>query len=74
MSDKISIIRRQTNYSDDVIKHKLELYNENIEAIILEYVRNCGEPISNFVQESGSTNQKIFRAIRENFNRIRRVE
>ena len=59
----INIIRRQTDYSEEMIKEKLKLHNNNIEKIILEY---------NNVEEKDetanlSTNQKIFKAIRDRY-------
>ena len=59
----INMIRRQTDYSEEVIKEKLKLYDNNIEKIILEY---------NNVEKKDetanlSTNQKIFKAIRDRY-------
>ena len=64
------IIKRQTNYSDDEIQEKLKLHDNNIEAIILEYVSSSRKKGSTNITETReiSTNQKIFKAIRENFD------
>ena len=68
----IEIIKRQTNYSDDEIKEKLKLHDNNIESIILEYIsttRKKGRGPTNVAETREiSTNQKIFKAIRENFD------
>ena len=63
-SSLINIIKRQTDYDDITIKEKLKLHNNNIIAIILEYnnIENKKEEEINI-----SNNQKIFKAIRENF-------
>ena len=60
----IDIIKRQTNYSEDVIKEKLTLYNNDFEKIILEY-NNYEEKTE---EKTISTNQNIFKVIRENFD------
>ena len=60
----IDIIKRQTNYSEDVIKEKLTLYNNDFEKIILEY-NNYEEKTE---EKKISTNQNIFKVIRENFD------
>ena len=62
----IKFIRRQTDYSDEVILEKLVEHENDIQRIILEYNgvnsnENCGEI---------STNQKIFKAIRDNMNEV----
>lgn len=64
------IIKRQTNYSDDEIQEKLKLHDNDIEAIILEYVSSSRKKGSTNITETReiSTNQKIFKAIRENFD------
>ena len=63
-SSLINIIKRQTDYDDTTIEEKLKLHNNNIIEIILEY-NNIEKQEK---QESNlSTNQKIFKAIRENF-------
>ncbi len=63
-SSLINIIKRQTDYDDKTIEEKLKLHNNNIIEIILEY-NNIEKQEK---QESNlSTNQKIFKAIRENF-------
>ena len=67
----IAIIKRQTDYTEDVIIGKLKEYNNDIEKIILEY-NNVDNGVDNFSDNNSSTNQKIFKAIRENFDNIRR--
>lgn len=67
----IAIIKRQTDYTEDVIIGKLKEHNNDIEKIILEY-NNVDNGVDNFGDNNSSTNQKIFKAIRENFDNIRR--
>tara|TARA_Y100000389_G_C17210802_1_gene388387 strand:- start:27 stop:263 length:237 start_codon:yes stop_codon:yes gene_type:complete len=62
----IELIKRQTNYSEEIILEKLEKHENNIEAIILEY--NGVKPIKD--EKEITTNQKIFKAIRENMSEI----
>ena len=61
--ENINIIKRQTDYSEEVIKEKLKLHDNNIETIILEYngIQKKDET------EHLSTNQKIFKAIRDRY-------
>tara|TARA_B110000114_G_C14845628_1_gene298494 strand:- start:93 stop:323 length:231 start_codon:yes stop_codon:yes gene_type:complete len=63
----INMIKRQTEYSDEVILEKLKTHENNVERIILEY-----NGVENRQQiEDITTNQKIFKAIRDNMNQIR---
>tara|TARA_A100001011_G_C14308669_1_gene844436 strand:- start:3637 stop:3879 length:243 start_codon:yes stop_codon:yes gene_type:complete len=64
----IDLIKRQTDYTEEVIVEKLALHENNIENIILEYngVYHCNKP----VEKNITTNQKIFKAIRNNMNEI----
>lgn len=59
----VKIISRQTNYNEETIIKKLEEHKNNIENIILEY----NGVVRRNKDEDLSTNQKIFKAIRENF-------
>ena len=70
LSVMAEIIKRQTNYSNEEIEEKLKLHDNNIEAIILEYVSSTSEKKStnNMETREISTNQKIFKAIRETFD------
>lgn len=70
LSVMAEIIKRQTNYSNEEIEEKLKLHNNNVEAIILEYVSSTSEKKStnNMEIREISTNQKIFKAIRETFD------
>lgn len=67
--EQILLIKRQTNYNEDEIREKLQLHNNNIEEIILEYI-NSDKRYTTFLQtnEETTTNQNIFKAIRENFD------
>jgi hypothetical protein len=60
----INFVKRQTNYSESTILEKLTEHGNNIESIILEY----NGVSSNKTNENITTNQKIFKAIRENMN------
>jgi len=62
----IELIKRQTDYSEEIILEKLEKHENNIEAIILEY--NGVNPIKDDKQIT--TNQKIFKAIRDNMSEM----
>ena len=61
LSVMAEIIKRQTNYSNEEIEEKLKLHNNNVEAIILEYVSSTSEKKStnNMEIREISTNQKI---------------
>ena len=65
----ISIIKRQTDYkrqTEETIIEKLAQHENNIETIILEY----NGVFTNNQEDKTTTNQKIFKAIRDNLNRI----
>lgn len=59
----VKIISRQTNYNEETIIKKLNEHSNNIETIILEY----NGVVKKDKDSDLSTNQKIFKAIRENF-------
>lgn len=65
--EKLSeIVRRQTDYSDDIIIKKLKEHNNNVVDIVREYMKpsNIIEP--KIIKKSPSTtNQKIFGEIRK---------
>ena len=62
--DCINIIKRQTNYSEEIIIEKLKKHNNNIEDIIREY----NGIVKQDKNENQSTNQLIFKGIREFMN------
>jgi hypothetical protein len=62
----LSMIKRQTNYSEETILEKLKEHENNVEKIILEYNGIDNSPKC----ENITTNQKIFKAIRDNMNEI----
>ena len=66
MEDKINIIKRQTDYNEETIIEKLKQYDNDIEKIILEY-NGLNDDNANQEKEI-TTNQKIFKAIRDNMN------
>lgn len=63
----IGIVKRQTDYTEKTIVEKLAQHENNIEKIILEYNGvSANEPHCKHT----TTNQKIFKAIRDNMNNI----
>jgi hypothetical protein len=62
----ISLIKRQTDYSEEIILEKLKEYKNDVEKIILDYNGVNNNPENKNI----TTNQKIFKAIRENMNEI----
>jgi len=62
----VNLIKRQTDYSEQVILEKLAEHENDIECIILEY----NGVNSNDSDVVNSTNQKIFKAIRDNMNEM----
>tara|TARA_Y100000389_G_scaffold99354_1_gene96086 strand:+ start:14577 stop:14801 length:225 start_codon:yes stop_codon:yes gene_type:complete len=67
MEDKINIIKRQTDYNEETIIEKLKQYDNDIEKIILEY-NGLNYDGDNQEKKEITTNQKIFKAIRDNMN------
>jgi len=57
----VAMIKRQTNYNEEQIIEKLKEHDNNIEKIIREY----HGIIETKPEKEGSTNQKIFKSIRE---------
>ncbi len=65
MNDElVTLIQRQTDYDMETIKQKLIAHNQDAEKVIREYHGLPIEPQDNF---QGSTNQKIFKSMREFF-------
>ena len=60
----VGIIKRQTDYTDEIILEKLKTHQNNVENILKEYhgVQEKKDTNSNI-----SNNQKIFKSIREFF-------
>ena len=63
MDEKIVIIQRQTNYSEDEAKKLLEKYNGNVEKVIMEYHGIDLEKKRREEEAKLTNNQKIFRSI-----------
>tara|TARA_Y100000992_G_C21226211_1_gene473019 strand:+ start:585 stop:812 length:228 start_codon:yes stop_codon:yes gene_type:complete len=63
--ETIQMIRRQTDYDEETCVTKLNEYNGNVESVIRAYHGLGGEKKST---KTLSTNQQIFKCIRENFN------
>ena len=57
----VAMIKRQTNYNEEQIIEKLKEHDNNIEKIIREY----HGIIETKPERESSTNQKIFKSIRE---------
>lgn len=62
MDENIAIIRGQTNYDDATIRDKLATHNNDIMAVIREYMKPASQTKLPEVQVS--TNQKIYNEIR----------
>jgi hypothetical protein len=58
----ILMIQKQTNYDEDTIVEKLRLYNNDPLMVIREYMGILDLPEK---EDTSSTNQKIFKSIRE---------
>lgn len=63
----VSIIKRQTDYDTDTILMKMKLFNNNVEKIILDYNNVDINERKNKEFSSLSTNQKVFKSIRDFF-------
>lgn len=59
--DKISIIKRQTSYTDDEIKEKLIKYNDNYMSVIKDFM---GIEVDKKQPKIKSVNQEIYKQIR----------
>ena len=70
MDNLINIIKRQTDYSEDVIVNKLKQYNNDVEKIILEY-NNVELQNEDDKFKDMSINQKIFKTIRQKLDNDR---
>ena len=70
MDNLINIIKRQTDYSEDIILNKLKQYNNDVEKIILEY-NNVELQNEDDKFKDMSTNQKIFKTIRQKLDNDR---
>lgn len=58
----ILMIQKQTNYDEETIVEKLRLYNNDPLLVIREYMGILDLPKK---EDTSSTNQKIFKTIRE---------
>ncbi len=67
IQNKISIIKRQTDYDEEKIKQKLQEYDNNIEKIIMEYHGIDLEKKEKDKFSNMTNNQKIFKSIRDFF-------
>lgn len=62
--DLIQMIRRQTDYDEEKCIQKLKDYNGNVELVVREF---HGLDKKKKLSTTLSTNQQIFKTIRENF-------
>jgi hypothetical protein len=61
----LEIVRRQTDYSDDLIIKKLKEHNNNIVDIVREYMKPSNSIEPKIIKKNpATTNQKIFGEIR----------
>lgn len=63
----ISLLKRQTDYNTETILEKMKLFNNNVEKIILDYNNVDVEQRKKNEFSLLSTNQKIFKSIRDYF-------
>tara|TARA_B110000008_G_C16940196_1_gene552142 strand:+ start:680 stop:973 length:294 start_codon:yes stop_codon:yes gene_type:complete len=64
--EKLSeIVRRQTDYSDDLIIKKLTEHNNNVVDIVREYMKPSNSIDPKIKKAPVTTNQKIFGEIRK---------
>ena len=63
----ISLLKRQTDYNTETILEKMKLFNNNVEKIILDYNNVDPEQRKKNEFSSLTTNQKIFKSIRDYF-------
>lgn len=63
----VSIVRRQTDYNIETILEKMKIFNNNVEKILLDYHNVDVEQRKQNEFSSLSTNQKIFKSIRDFF-------
>jgi len=62
----VQIVCRQTNYDEETSIQKLNEHDQNVEAVIREF-HGIQTPSSEEQSSSKSTNQKIFKAMRDFF-------
>lgn len=65
--ERIAMVRRQTDYDRDTIVEKLLSNKGDVVAIIMQYNNVDLEEKNKSNEETLSTNQKIFKGIREFF-------
>ena len=63
----INILKRQTDYDEETIIQKMKEFNNNIEKIILDYNNVDIEKRKNEEFSNLTSNQKIFKSIRDFF-------
>tara|TARA_Y100001970_G_C13817966_1_gene643373 strand:+ start:201 stop:413 length:213 start_codon:yes stop_codon:yes gene_type:complete len=67
LQNKISMIKRQTDYDEEKIKQKLQEHDNNVEKIIMEYHGIDLEKKEKDKFSNMTNNQKIFKSIRDFF-------
>lgn len=63
MEEKIKMIQRQTNYTEDEAKTLLEKHNGNVEKVVMEYHGIDLDKKRREQEAKLTNNQKIFRSI-----------
>lgn len=61
----IEVIKRQTDYNDEIILQKLNEHNNNIVEIIREYMSKYSKNREKKQHKSTTTNQQVFTEIRK---------
>lgn len=61
----LDIVRRQTDYTDDIIITKLSEHNNNVVTIIREFMNNGQKPRPPQKEPPKTTNQMVFSEIRK---------
>tara|TARA_Y100001958_G_scaffold159822_3_gene163524 strand:- start:4141 stop:4440 length:300 start_codon:yes stop_codon:yes gene_type:complete len=61
----VEVIKRQTDYDDDMIIKKLKDHNNNVVDIIREFMNPNNKPVKSNKITPKTTNQKVFSEIRK---------
>ena len=63
INELVNIIKRQTNYSNEIAEEKLKNHNYDLENVIREYM--CSDNKISEKKSSSSTTQERYKIIRE---------
>lgn len=67
INQNVKIVLRQTNYDEETALKKLEEHDNNIQEVIMEYMGIDLKKKKKEEEDSLTTNQKIFKSIRDFF-------